>query len=304
MEHYNQFVAGKARVTFFFQIILYIILLVVELVLAYPGKAWIAVLIFRLIIIGWCVLGLYLMKHVQPRHFDIVLPTLYGLIGATLLLLYGVASESHIADSNYRSYSDFPPYLFYLGRWSLPNSLIYIYIIFATSGMRVRAARVLAIVHCMALIAIVFLFYNDEFYGNMLQMDILYVPVMVAMSIISVQDLELQVRTSFVMKCELGEKLHRQDNLITSILPEKIAIAIKNKRIENLAKPYDNVTILFCYIVDFGRQSSSTYAQVHTILYSKITSMIYIFLFFIGFGGVADPNHHDVRSHRRAHRGV
>jgi hypothetical protein len=71
----------------------------------------------------------------------------------------------------------------------------------------------------------------------------------------------------------IGDDLQRQDALILSILPHDITEALKENKIENLAKYYDQTTILFCYIVDFGSKSSATYAPELVALLIRVITM-------------------------------
>jgi len=209
---------------------------------------------------------------------DISIPAVYLVLGILTILFYSVASAPCICFNC----SDFPPpFFFYAGKWSLPNSLIYISVCFNTSGMRFMEAFTISLFHTVTCVSIPFLFYPHM--GKMFTAEIMYLPLMLIMSMISAHDIEWQVRQGFLMKCALGESLQRQDELILSILPEEITKALKSNRIENLAKYYDNVTILFCYIVDFGKQSSTTYAQVLQLLANITTiyaAIITLTLFF------------------------
>jgi len=182
----------------------------------------------------------------------------YLLIGCILIIMYGLCSMYQADDHSISP----PPYLFHLGLWSLPSSLIYAFVVFGLSGLRFNAASYIGFIHGVLFISVIFLGFSNE-YEKLFAPSILYYPLFFCMCIVTCKDSEDRIRHHFLLKCQLGDDLRRQDKLIHSILPEEISLAIKSNQIESLAQSYDDVTIMFCYIVDFGRQSSSTYAQVN-----------------------------------------
>jgi len=139
--------------------------------------------------------------------------------------------------------------------------------------MKYADACFLAGLHTTLCTSVLLVCFHHYFPGRLIAPQILYLPVMWCMSTISAHDIEVQTRQLFVANCALGTVLKRQEELILSILPAEITIALKSNDILKLAKYYDNVTILFCSIVDFGRQSSSTYAQDLVALLIRVITM-------------------------------
>jgi len=188
-------------------------------------------------------------------------------MGCILIMMYTCASAISSAKG-----INYPSYLFYLGQWSLPNTFVYILMIFGNSGLRCNAAITVSLIHTVLFYSFFFLGFHST-YTSITSPEVFYLIGFIVMTILSKTDIENQVRQGFLLKCEVGEDLRRQDELILSILPAEISDALKTNKIEDLAKYYDNVTIMFCTIVDFGRKSSSQYAQVTFI--SRINVAIF-----------------------------
>ena len=205
--------------------------------------------------------GMYLttMKTIFQERADAILQSAYFAIGLIMIIMHALCSWETF-------HEEFPPYLFFIGRWSLPEALIYYSIVYIHSGLRFSEASAVLLPHLVLWYAVAFLGFSTQHY--LTTGEITYLPAFMIMVMISNHDIEVQVREGFIMKCKIGEDHRRQDELILSILPEEISNALKANKIENLAEFYDNVTILFCSIVDFGRQSSSTHAQVPNSLLS------------------------------------
>jgi hypothetical protein len=80
--------------------------------------------------------------------------------------------------------------------------------------------------------------------------------------LVSSQDIEMKLRLRFLKLSELGHALRRRDTLINSILPKEISVALRKGDSQQLSAFYPNVSILFCFIVDFSRHSSISHAEV------------------------------------------
>ena len=245
----------------------------IEICYNYSGPGLPVLVVSRVSILFCCMGGLLiaLWQDFFQRHADVILPTLYHMIGCILIVMYAGCSalEDH---SLLNIHHDYPPYLFYLGKWSLPNSLILFFVVFSTSGLRFTEAFFVCALHGILFYAILFLQFSGH-YMQLVTVEVYYLPAFFIMIMVSNHDIEWQVRQGFLLKCDIGEDLRRQDELILSILPAEISDAIKSKKLEHLAEYYDNVTILFCSIVDFGRQSSSTYAQDLVALLIRVITM-------------------------------
>jgi hypothetical protein len=84
--------------------------------------------------------------------------------------------------------------------------------------------------------------------------------------LVSSQDIEMKLRLRFLKLSELGHALRRRDTLINSILPKEISVALRKGDSQQLSAFYPNVSILFCFIVDFSRHSSISHAEVRLTL--------------------------------------
>ena len=209
-----------------------------------------------------CLLGYYFTSQqaIVDKYFEKLSFICYTVMGCILILMYTCSS----AMSSSRG-TNYPSYLFYLGQWSLPNTFVYILMIFGNSGLRCNAAVTICLMHTVLFYTFFFLGFHG-IYTSSTSPEVFYLIGFTIMTILSKADIENQVRQGFLLKCEVGEDLRRQDELILSILPAEVSDALKTNKIEDLAKYYDNVTIMFCTIVDFGSKSSSQYAQVNIII--------------------------------------
>ena len=252
----------KAEISFRGQIIFNASILILEASLNYAENSTFIVVIMRLAIILCTCLGTVVVRPQEATISDKIIPAIYLVIGFLLAAMYTfIVLHEYIETGQYDGDKD-SNYFFYVGTWSLSNSLIFIFICFNTSGMRFTEACYVSVAHTALCLGIPLLLLHDQIQGDSLSPRVFYLPFMCVISMISAHDIEWQVRQGYLQKCELGQSLRRQDQLILSILPEEITIALKHRNLEGLARYFDDVTILFCSIVDFGHQSSSTYAQV------------------------------------------
>eukprot|EP01041_Mallomonas_annulata_P014780 gene14780-31408_t len=229
-KNYNKYVVYKARLAFQSQLVLYVAALILESAFGdISGGALYAAIICRLAILGCCAFGYIFTRYQQSfeLHADFALPMIYFAIGIILIVQYSACSQL-------QRHENFSPYKFHMGKWSLPNSLIYIFICFNTSGLKYFEAFMLGSIHVMAFLGVIFLLFYSENKHDFIQPTLLYLPVMLLISFLSAHDIEWQVRDGFLLKCDIGEDLQRQDALILSILPKEITQALKANRLEKL----------------------------------------------------------------------
>jgi hypothetical protein len=95
--------------------------------------------------------------------------------------------------------------------------------------------------------------------------SIFYIPFLLVCSILYMRNTDIHNRAVYIHQIQAGLSLQRQERLIGSMLPPDISLAIREGKMERLASYYSSVTILFCYVVDFTKHTSSFSGQVHIL---------------------------------------
>lgn len=205
---------------------------------------------------------LSLPKFQQP---NIPIHPLFNIIyGVYLIVMHSYLSHQQINHldpdtANHHEYS----YLFYNGRWSLGDAMIFVLLCFNATLRFGQSASISG--------GYILLFTTMPFllgYTSLLDYSLLLTPSMIILfafyllCLVSAQDIEMKLRIRFLKLSELGHALRRRDTLINSILPKDISVAIRKGDAQKLSAYHQNVSILFCSIVDFGRHSSISHAEV------------------------------------------
>jgi hypothetical protein len=163
-------------------------------------------------------------------------------------------------------------YLFYNGRWSLADAMVYVLLCFNTT-LRFGQSASISGFYILGFTILPFLLqypfhassssssFGHE-YSLLLTPSIFIIFTFYLLCLVSSQDIEMKLRYRFLKLSELGHALRRRDTLINSILPKEISVALRKGDTLKLSAYYQHVTILFCSIVDFGRHSSSSHAEV------------------------------------------
>jgi hypothetical protein len=252
-------------------------------------------------------------NHFRFQHFSIH-PFFYGLYGIYLLLMHAYLSYQQIlrfnssisSDSNFSNSTSSSlhhhdddhdhdndethtmrrhefSYLFYNGRWSLADAMVYVLFCFNTT-LRFGQSASISGFYILSFTILPFLLHypfhpstsptttssssdsTSSFvgyeYSLLLTPSIFIIFTFYLLCLVSSQDIEMKLRYRFLKLSELGHALRRRDTLINSILPKEISVALRKGDTMKLSAYYQNVTILFCSIVDFGRHSSISHAEV------------------------------------------
>ena len=151
-------------------------------------------------------------------------------------------------------------YMFYIGRWSLADSIVYVLLCFNCSGLLfVEVAWICSTYIFASTILPHFIFFRTVTLTNL---EISVLPILLFFELSYLNDYEYEMRKRYVSHLEAGQALCRQDKLIYSILPEGISNALKMNQGDKLMNYYPSVTILFCYIVDFTRHACANPSRV------------------------------------------
>lgn len=207
--------------------------------------------IIFIVLFGW----LFTTEHFLIYRRFVILLTLH-LVSFMLLLLYTLVSFEY---SRHHTLHD-SRYFYCWGPWSLSDSYLFLILCFNSSGLLFADATTTSFVHILLVSVFPFIFFLHHDTSSIHSpLRLLCLPVLHAIEMIYIQKIEFENRDRYIGQIERGQLLLCQDRLISSILPPEISEALKSsetKSENHLAAYYENVTILFCYIVDFSSHSS------------------------------------------------
>lgn len=194
---------------------------------------------------------------------------MYGLYGVVILGMHTYISfvQVEISD-NSEEYTFF----FHAGSWSIADAMLYITFCF-NSGLLFDHSSVLGGAFTLLFVLIPFWLFCPQQNSVLLVYSVAILPLFYLAFVISAHDVEIKLRYRFLRLSALGNDLRRQDTLIHSILPSDISVALKKGDVQKLASYHDNVTILFCTIVGFGSQSSTSHAEDIVKILIRIVTM-------------------------------
>jgi hypothetical protein len=197
---------------------------------------------------------------VENEYFNLIM---YSCYGALILTMHTVLASGENGDPDNDPHETHN-FLFHAGRWSLGDAMLFIAFC-CNSGLIFTHSTMLGGCFTVLFIIIPFYIFNDS-HDNILETSaIAFLPIFFFVFIISAHDTEIKLRHRFLRLSDLGHDLRRHDTLIHSILPPDISRALKTGDIQKLARHHDNVSVLFCSIVGFGKQSSSSHAEVRAL---------------------------------------
>jgi class 3 adenylate cyclase len=215
----------------------------------------------RVIIIFITLLGWWFTSERYQSYRRFVLLFTFNSISFMLIIISTLVTSQyqhhhHLHDSNY---------LYSWGPWSLSDSYIFLIICFNCSGLLFSDATTTSGIHILLVLLFPFLlFFNRHPSEIPAPLRLLCLPVLHVIEVVFTQKIEYQNRDRYIGQIERGHLLVSQDHLISSILPSHISKALKSSEegmtagedSPPLAAYYENVTIMFCSIVDFSSQSS------------------------------------------------
>lgn len=245
-KHYNLYVLKKVRVAnqivFFMNAVLilgqYLTRAQSYLDSTFSSRA-------LLIALTWWFYGASFFTWFQ-HYFDQVVFVHYFLHGIVLILprLFHLVEFWYNADDSVLSEST----LFCSQKSVRMMSLIYFLIVFNASGMRFTTATICALCHVSTKIFFVIVFCKEctfqDFESNVSL-------AMIGFCMLSSYYGERHVRTEFVERLSVAEERKRRDDLLETMLPVNIKESLKQKRTDDLAEYYEEVSILFCYVSNF-----------------------------------------------------
>ncbi|EQC40410.1 hypothetical protein SDRG_02307 [Saprolegnia diclina VS20] len=252
-RHYRHYVLGKVRSACIFSIVLHLLMGVVEFSFGYTTNhaAQTGLLLIRAAAIALT----FVFRHLTFRpwfslRFDTAMVTYYLVLG---LLLLGTSVVVQVASNGS---DDTSLYFFYAGRWSQASSLLFIAMLFHSTGLMFRAACLCAWLHTLLMLIVPFTIYSSN--AAIWDPQIAFGPVLTAFCMVSTYHNERHVRLEFVLRYNVADDRKRRDDLLETMLPAHIKENLKANRTDGLAEQYDEVSILFCYVSDFGRLSKTT----------------------------------------------
>ncbi|TYZ58949.1 hypothetical protein PybrP1_001809 [[Pythium] brassicae (nom. inval.)] len=127
-------------------------------------------------------------------------------------------------------------------------SLLHFLILFNASGMRFTTATLCALCHVATKVLFVIALCRDCTFQD-LESNVSL--AMVGFCMLSSYYGERHVRAEFVERLSVAEERKRRDDLLETMLPVNIKESLKQKRTDDLAEYYDEVSILFCYVSNF-----------------------------------------------------
>lgn len=247
---------GCLRATFLFYIFLQLILMLTEYFNDNLSNSALIIVLCRVSIIfivlnGWW----FTSANYLPYRRFVILLTL-NCVSFMLLLLYTLVSYDYYLHRTVQE----SPYLYFWGSWSLSDSYLFLILCFNSSGLLLSDASTTSLVHILMVSVLPFVFFFHGRYSDLhAPLRILFLPILHAVEMMYVQTIEIENRDRYMDQIERGHLLLCQDQLISSILPPEISEALKSSEtngISEMAAYYREVTILFCYIVDFSSHSS------------------------------------------------
>jgi len=249
------------------QIFFNIFLIYAEVTWNLSGCCRTNVIICRGLIVVFLSLWKMLLKFDRVYYCEYSCPVMYTFYGIILLVMHSIVSyvqdQEAMEDVNY---------LFYAGRWSLSDAIIYIAFCF-NATLRFSQAFAISSAFITTFTVLPFFLYYPEYDDLLLDYSVFLLPALFVLCMLSAQDLEMNFRLRFLRLNQLGHDLRRRDTLIHSILPENISEALKKGEKEKLATHHENVTVLFCSIVDFNKHSSSCHAEDIVKLLIRIVTL-------------------------------
>ncbi|OQR91219.1 hypothetical protein THRCLA_09064 [Thraustotheca clavata] len=256
-QHYRHYVLGKVRMACFLSIALHLMMGVLEFCCGYTSsrEAQIGLVITRAVAIA--ITGMFYIFTYRPcfqKYFELVMMTHYMLLNLLVI------SASLVVQLASDGTSDASLYFFYAGRWSQAISLIFIAMLFNSTGLMFKAATTIASLHSLLMIVIPVIFYTSN--SSLFDAQIAFGPILTGFCTLSTHHNERTVRMEFVMRYNVADDRKRRDDLLETMLPanikENLKENLKENRTDSLAEQYDEVSILFCYVSDFGQLSKST----------------------------------------------
>ncbi|KAG9410702.1 Nitrogen permease regulator 2 [Aphanomyces cochlioides] len=261
-KHYRHYVRGKVQMGCFVSVMLHVIMGLLEFVFEYGHPHEETLVIARCCIVAVILIFYRITKRIDFHlHFEAWMVGFYlfhgALVVGTSVLFESVCSSpsDHI-DTKDGRHED--AYLFYAGRWSQAISLIFLSILFNASGMMFIFATFCAWVHVFLMIIVPFALYPGK--PELVDPQIAYGPILTCFCMLSAYNSEKHIRREFVLRCNVADDRKRRDDLLETMLPVHIKESLKANRTNDLADQFDEVSILFCYVSDFGRLSKSTSA--------------------------------------------
>lgn len=199
-----------------------------------------------IIAITWWFYGASFFSWFQ-RYFDQVVFVHYVLHGVVLILprLFHLVEFWFNGDDSEISKST----LFCSQKSVRMMSLMYFLIIFNASGMRFTTATICAFCHVSIKIFFIVVFCKDRCSFQDFESNVSL--AMIGFCMLSSYYGERHVRTEFVERLSVAEERKRRDDLLEMMLPVNIKESLKQKRTDDLAEYYEEVSILFCYVSNF-----------------------------------------------------
>ncbi|KAG5185976.1 adenylate and guanylate cyclase catalytic domain-containing protein [Tribonema minus] len=147
--------------------------------------------------------------------------------------------------------SGVPVYGFFKGRWSLLSTLLFITIVFQTSGLRLQGCIVVVTSHFVSMVVVLLAaFWHDR--ASLAGWEIAVVPMLNCINALSAHILERHMREDFVLRCEIAQTCRKRENVLNSMLPPRVSRMLQDgRKAVDVAEYYTNVTILFGYITGF-----------------------------------------------------
>ncbi|RHY53963.1 hypothetical protein DYB34_005846 [Aphanomyces astaci] len=260
-KHYRHYVLGKVRMGGWISIMLHVVMGVIEYMCGYsaPHEGGLVLARVSIVLVTLAFLRGTRRPSFQPR-FEAWMMSYYALLG-TLVVATSVLFESSLrwagAGGSTETTED-DMYFFFAGRWSQAISLIYISILFNASGMTFIMSTACAWFHISLMIAVPLTLYRDH--PQLQDPQLAYGPILTCFCMLSAYNSERHIRKEFVLRCNVTEDRKRRDDLLETMLPAHIKESLKENRTDQLAEQFDEVSILFCYVSDFGRLSKTTSA--------------------------------------------
>ncbi|RHZ23030.1 hypothetical protein DYB26_000920 [Aphanomyces astaci] len=260
-KHYRHYVLGKVRMGGWISIMLHVVMGVIEYMCGYsaPHEGCLVLARVSIVLVTLAFLRGTRRPSFQPR-FEAWMMSYYALLG-TLVVATSVLFESSLrwagAGGSTETTED-DMYFFFAGRWSQAISLIYISILFNASGMTFIMSTACAWFHISLMIAVPLTLYRDH--PQLQDPQLAYGPILTCFCMLSAYNSERHIRKEFVLRCNVTEDRKRRDDLLETMLPAHIKESLKENRTDQLAEQFDEVSILFCYVSDFGRLSKTTSA--------------------------------------------
>ncbi|ETW04884.1 hypothetical protein, variant 1 [Aphanomyces invadans] len=251
-KHYRHYVMGKVRMGGWISIMLHVVMGAIEYMCGYsvPREGVLVLARATIVLVTLAFLRITRRPSFQS-HFEACMLSYYTLLGSL------VVGTSMLFDSRFDGvFAGDDMYFFFAGRWSQAISLIYTSILFNASGMTFIMSTTCAWLHIVLMIAVPFGAYPSH--RQLRDPQLAYGPILTCFCMLSAYNSERHIRKEFVLRCNVTEDRKRRDDLLETMLPAHIKESLKENRTDELAEQFDEVSILFCYVSDFGRLSKTT----------------------------------------------